>query len=633
MQNTAKIRRLIDEARRTSDRYGNPQFVDFYAFSLEQHVDHKNRAFFDFITQLREPPVPIETFLDHENFMGSTDLELWPEVRRAIVELNKDWWKGKAHGAYTEILCMGATGTGKSEIAKVTTAYHLHILGCMKKPQVYWGLPSSTSILFPIFAAKPRVTKNILYMPLRAYIEVMPWFQLHMRFDPYIESEMVFESHNIRVVPVGADVDAVLGEALPGGIIDEINFMQVVEHSKKAEAKTGRASRYDQSEDIFNKVTRRKTSRFTRPGPNVGVLCTLSSTSHPGEFTERRQKEVARENLKHVYIYNKAQYEVQPPSRYCGDKFYVCIHADAASTIELRDWTDVLPKEADIYEVPIELRDDFVRDPEGATRDIIGRSTRSLSPFITKRSAIHEAVDLWRQGNHPDIVEHMNTVTEYGLPRINPNAYCKNPSKPRYVHIDLSSTGDRCGIAMLRYDGVAEMTRSNGVVERLPTGVIELAISIEPDLKDPIDIAEVRAWVRKLKTEYGYPIRVVSYDGWNSLESRQQWKKQGISSLIVSVDKTEVPYHNLRDALYDGRLALPPNEILIEELFRLEEDKEKKKIDHPSDFSKDIADAVCGAYHTMLNRSSTWRSEEIDNPRGLGLGRYEGDRAELGVRY
>lgn len=631
-----KIRRLIDNAHRLADRFDNPSFVEFFTFALERVVDHGDPNYLQFIQQLRQPPVDIETFIDSPDFMGATDLNLWPVVRQAVVDLNKYWWKGFEHGAKTELLCMGATGTGKSEIAKVTTGYHIHILGCMHKPQQYWGLPSATQILIPIFAAKPKVTKQVLYQPLRAYIAQMPWFQKNMRFDKYVESEMFFEEQNVRVVPVGADVDAILGEALPGAIIDEINFMQVVEQSKKAEAKTGRASRYDQAEHIFRNVTRRKTSRFTRPGPNVGVICTLSSTSHPNEFTEKRARTVSEKELSHVLIYNKSQYEAQRGSdkdRYCGEIFYVCIHGDAASTIELLDKGEPVPKDATVYEVPIELRKDFEEDPEGATRDIIGRSTRTLEPFITRASAVREAIDLWRQLDLPLIVDQYNVESYFGLPDVNPDDYCRNPQYPRYVHIDLSHTNDRCGIAMIRFDGMAEMHRTNGDIERLPTGVVELAISIMPNTQEGIDIAEVRHWVSRLKTDYGYPIRVVSYDGWNSLESRQQWKKKGMKTVLTSVDKTSAPYKELRDAIYDGRIAMYPNELLEEELLQLEHDKKKDKIDHPVTGSKDIADAVCGAYYTMLHRASTWRGEYSDRPGALGSDRFQADRVDFGDRY
>ena len=626
------VERLIANAQSMAERFDNPGFLDFFTFAVDQLANHGNSAYFDFIKRLKQPPVDIETFLDSDQFFGSTDLEIWPLVREYTILLNKYWWKGVAHGAKSEFLAMGATGTGKSEIAKITLAYHLHILGCMSKPQGYWGIPSATSILFPIFAAKPKVTKNVLYMPLRAYIESMPWFQANMRFDPYVESEMIFKEQNIRVVPVGADVDAILGEAIPGGIIDEINFMQVVEQSRKNEAKTGRASRYDQASDIYNRITRRKTSRFTRPGPNVGVICPLSSTSHPGEFTEKRLEEIRDNNYTHVVVYDKAQYEAQGHRKnYSGDVFHVIIHGDAASTIELKEQHEPIPKDARVYEVPVELRKDFERDAEGSVRDIIGKSVRSLDPFMAQRSHIQKCFDLWIQLSPPLIVPDPNCFSYFGLPEVLPDDYCRNITLPRYVHIDLSHTSDRCGIAMVRFDGMCEVERKDDF-ELLPSCTVELAMSIEPNAGEGVDLANVRKWVSRLKTKYQYPIKVVSYDGWNSLESRQEWKKQGMMTVVTSVDKTTAPYEALREAIYDQRIALYPNEVLQSELNELEHDRAKKKVDHPPNGSKDVSDAVCGAYYVMLTRASTWRGSPMDRAGTSAADRFGGDRKSLGAR-
>lgn len=68
------------------------------------------------------------------------------------------------------------------------------------------------------------------------------------------------------------------------------------------------------------------------------------------------------------------------------------------------------------------------------------------------------------------------------------------------------------------------------------------------------------------------------------------------------------------------------------ELQQLEHDKKKDKVDHPPSGSKDIADAVCGAYYTMLHRSSTWRGDMLGVPGQLGSGRFSGERSSLGDR-
>lgn len=207
--------------------------------------------------------------------------------------------------------------------------------------------------------------------------------------------------------------------------------------------------------------------------------------------------------------------------------------------------------------------------------------------------------------------------------------YCQNPGKPRYVHIDLAVSSDRCGVAMVRFDGFEDITRENGEVEQLPVATVEIACSIQGDKGEEVDIHEVRAWVKALKLKYGYPIKAVTYDGWNSLESRQQWRKEKMKTGEQSVDKTVVPYMHFRDAIYDDRLDIIHNELLSDEIFGLEFDESKGssgKIDHPPNGSKDVADAACGAYYTLLQRSETWRGATEDHQE-------EDQRPEGGERY
>jgi phage terminase large subunit-like protein len=132
---------------------------------------------------------------------------------------------------------------------------------------------------------------------------------------------------------------------------------------------------------------------------------------------------------------------------------------------------------------------------------------------------------------------------------------------------------------------------------------------------------------------YGYPIKAVTYDGVFSTESIQQWRKQGMKTGHVSVDKTSVPYKQLRDTFNDNRLRMYHQDVLISELFELEYDETKDKIDHPPNGSKDVADAVCGAYHSMLQRRASWVAAQMDDDKIAKSNRAEFDgRYEVGDR-
>lgn len=500
--------------------------------------------------------------------------------------------------------------TGKTEITKITMAYHLHILGCMKNPQKYWGLPSATSIVMPIQAAKPHVVKRLIYTPLRKYIEGMPWFRKKLRPDPYLESEMYFVDKNIRIFMGNADDDAILGEAVIACAVDEINFMVIVEKSKKA-AVDGRSGKFDQAKQIYTALSSRKKGRFTNQGVMVGILCISSSTKYKGDFTDQRIEEANLNDEQGVYVYRKMQHQVKPADRFCGKRFKVVVSNELVAQTRMLKEGETLPEGAHIVSIPIEFKDDFEKDIYRALRDYCGIADRTISPFIRNRDKLQEAFLRWKQAGNVDIlVKPVVELAVDGMPQIAAGIKCKDKTKPRYIHIDLSINNDPCGVSMIRFDGMVTMERAGGITERLPKCTVEFAATIIPSETHEIDIAEVRAWAQSFKSQYGFPVKQITYDQFQSVESRQELRKQGVKTQRVSVDESLQPYVEYRDAIYDGRVDLYPNPQLMEELYNLEYDAARGKIDHPVNGSKDTADSSCGAYKVMLTRSSTWTDNE-----------------------
>lgn len=607
-------RAILERTREAAQGFENKLFAEMYVTAVERKLIDGDDALYKFMGHLDQAPVDINTFLDDDEFLGATDLSMWPEVRAAIVGINEDWWKGLDNGAKIEALLKGATGTGKTTIAMVTTLYHLHLLGCLKQPQAVYGLPKTTAIVFPIMAAKPHVTKKVVYRPLRKLFEDIPWFQKHMRLDTQVESEIDIKDKNIRVVVGGADEDSILGEAVIGGIIDEINFMNIVLRSKKSEATSGRSGLYDQAKNIYEAMVGRKKGRFISKGPCIGVVVVSSSTRYAGDFTDKREEHVKKVGEKGVYIYNKKQYEVWPQDRYSGKTFRLLVGNDTLSDTRVLGDNEEVPNGALVLDVPVEYKDDFIKNPHRYLRDVIGMSTTSVHPFIRRRFTVLDCIQRGEEEGLESFLEKDNVeLGRDGMPRVKRGHYCANPSRPRYVHIDLALNNDSCGIAMLRFDGLRKVEREGGMIEMLPEASVELACSIRPDGNNEIQIAEVRMWVKQLRDVYGYPIKVVTYDGAMSIESRQQWKKEGAKTGYVSVDKTSVPYKQLRDAFSDGRVKMYQQQVLVDELFGLEYDGDKDKVDHPVNGSKDVADAVCGAYTTLIQRRSSWRDAAADD--------------------
>lgn len=636
---TPRLRIFLREVQAKCDEMENRQFATMYYTAVDRQVRFSDNTLYEFLKQMERVPVDIETFIDSPEFLGATDITLWPEVRKTLIEINREWWTGidRKNGgkAFNGATLMGATGTAKTTISMISTMYHLYLLDCLKNPQSIYGLPKNTSIVFAIMAANPNVMKKVIYMPMRKYIEQMPYFQKHMLPNKLIESEMYFGEKNIRVVPAGGNEDAILGEAIIGGIVDEINFMNVVLRSKKAEVTSGRAGMYDQAEQVHSTMTRRKRGRFTRPGPMIGIVFASSSTRYKGDFTDKRKALVDRGELKSEYVYNRRQFDVVPKERFVTGTFRFMIGNDVQHDSRVLRDDEKAPNGAWIIDVPREYLEDFLTKPYDAMRDVLGISNNALSPFIKTRHKIAECVEAGTVYGLTSFLERDHVILgEHGMPRVVAEHYCMNPSRPRYVHIDLSRNGDRCGIAMVRFEGMVKVARSStnkdgsAVTELLPQAVVEMACTITPDANNEIDVAEVRAFVQHLKNKYGYPIRAVTYDNVDSRESIQQWRKSGMRAGQLSVDRGSAPYKQFRDAMYDVRILLPDDDLLTDEILGLEYDEAKDKIDHPVVGSKDCSDAVCGAYCSMLERKSTWSAAAIDD-----TAYEEAARAEFDSRF
>lgn len=625
--------RKLDIIKKEAASFDNQMLADMYVYACEQQIEHNNSKFMEFMGELDQTPVSIEEFLDSKNFIGGTDLKLWPEVRKSIIELHRDWYKGRQGGAYTETIFAGSTGNGKTEQAKIAFLYFAHILGCLKNPQKVYGLSASTGLNLAIFAAKPAVMRKAVYNPMRGLMEQIPWYRQYMPWDDSLKSEIYFYKQNIRIVPAGLDADTVIGEAVVGAIIDEANFFPVVKQSKKVLAlesssvSGGRSGEYDQVQILYDTVNRRRDSRFTFMGQQVGMIIVSSSKKYVGDFTDKRIEHVRNYELSNVYIYDKRQPDVVPQDRFSGQKFKISVSSETnAGLIVHDDVNEKIPRGSREYILPIEYMDKFRSDPNGSLRDVLGIASTAISPFFTNRLKIIQTTDRAREAGMESMLRQDNVdLGTYGLPMVAEDHICRNPHMPRAVHIDLSSTGDYCSIGMASFSGMTTRERDGGIVEILPTFMVDMLCSIKPDHTTPIDIADIRSWVRTLKTQYRYPINTVTYDTYASAESVQAWRKIGIKSGTLSMVRDTKPYKQFREILYDDRVVFIDNDLLLEQMFTLEYDITKDKIDHQYGGNSDLVDALVGCVHNLTRNPSLY-NQIADSDAA------DGARTELGDR-
>ena len=132
---------------------------------------------------------------------------------------------------------------------------------------------------------------------------------------------------------------------------------------------------------------------------------------------------------------------------------------------------------------------------------------------------------------------------------------------------------------------------------------VDLYITIRALPGNEIPLFKVREFLLWLSSNIGYKFKKITFDGFQSADSIQLMKTSGFDAGLLSVDRTDIPYLNLRACILDQRLESYYNSIVIEELRDLEYDRKAKKVDHPltkvdgTPGSKDISDSLCGAVY------------------------------------
>lgn len=294
----------------------------------------------------------------------------------------------------------------------------------------------------------------------------------------------------------------------------------------------------DAAEDMYNVLQRRIKSRFIRKSEFHGLLVMISNPRYTGDFIERKYKE-SIDNPK-MFGVKRAVWEAKPAWFWSGETF-----------------------EIDGVQIPIELQKDFEKDRGKAWRDHGARPSLTLEPYFREFYRVLKCVGKRKHPINPD-------------GRYNKAFRGKGRYKYR-IHIDLGYKRDACGIVM-------------GHKEENEKIKIDLMLQLKPSRGNEIQLSDVRGRVYEI-SRLGFPISSVSYDGFQSVESRQELEKEGFKVKLVSVDRTLEPYDTLKDMIYEEKVDLYEYEPALDELEKLELVK-GKKVDHSPFSSKDVADAL-----------------------------------------
>lgn len=522
-----------------------------------------------------------------EEFLGPEYLNIKDKIRkRILVELRAimgEKVSGLRPTAYPQAIITGGIGIGKTTIASIVLPYLVHWALCLNDPQEFYDLLPGSRIAFMQMSTSEKQALEVVFGDIKARIKHSPWFAKHP-YDPSFKNQLRFEK-DIWIIPGDSSDLTFEGYNILGGIIDEADSHKVTLNK-------------DYAEDGFNAIENRITSRFQ----DRGFLLVIGQMKQSGGFAARKFEEFSAKS--DAYAIRLSIWDSM------GDEFYAepitgkvkkFGYDTKRKQIVPEGVVEMIGMIDQVLMIPELYKRQFQNNPEKALKDLAGLPPAVNDPFISLIGKIDAARDRWIQ-RYPSFP---SPITKEG--RLEPWFKATNTIK-RTAHIDLaySGNGDALGFAM---GHVPEMIEVNG--ERKPYIVIDMLLRIKALPGGEIFLGDVRNWIYMLRDKLRFRLETVTMDGFESTDTMQQLQRKRFNAEYVSVDKQILPYHDLREALYEDRIDFPPYicivhmdsgshevEILVKELTELMDTG--KKIDHPLNGSKDVADAVAGVTFTLM---------------------------------
>lgn len=521
-----------------------------------------------------------------------------PGLRTALVDIFGKQVNPKRISDYQDALFTGAIGIGKTTFASIALPYMCHWILCLDDPQEYYELLPGSRLAFMQMSTSMNQAKGVVFGDIFARIQNSPWFINNYPYDPKFTNQIRFPQKDIWILPGGSLETSFEGFNILGGIIDEMDSHKITEEKDYA----------DVGYDAINSRIGSRFPIFDDDGlesGHKGLMICIGQMKKGNGFAARKMKEL-QSNPK-AYVWRQTIWESFGWEKYTNKKTgkRVSFHYDTkrhkiipAAAVGMLESVD------HVIEIPETYRKQFETNPVKALRDLAGIPPATGDPFIALVDRIEECRERWQERH-----DNSGSPVAPDPHRVSFEKWFRANGDPRkrHVHIDIgySPDGDAMGLAMGYVDAVVEIEN-----ELKPYIVFDCLVRLHATPGNEILLQDIRRVVYDLKEEMGFRIYSISMDGFQSTDSMQQFRKKKYVTEYLSVDRSTLPYEDLRDAIYERRLEFPPYitykylgdtsevEIAVKELMELSYDG--KKVDHPPQGSKDVADAMAGVVSTLM---------------------------------
>lgn len=514
--------------------------------------------------------------------------------------------------------------TGKSTFALFCMLRKLYELSCYENIAGLFDLMSTSFIVFIYFSVNRTQAELTGFGQFRELVDSIDYFQKEFGRNEKLNSLLKFPENVLFTH--GSSTEHAIGMNMIGAILDEANFFKGEERSPSKST----ANTYSKIAELYSSIVNRGKSRFMDKNEDHSLSILVSSATHSSSFTQKRIEKAVDDP--HTKIIDSKLWEVKP-EKYSDETFWVFAGSEMLDPFIVKDVTDVnkflesieedlinpeyntvdfavskVPAhyQEHFVEVPVDFRKSFRNDLISALQDIAGVSIAPMGRLFTSRPTLNAACQRGMQKGlkHPFYKDEFVIPTNSDIKMkdfLRDDFVFKNRDKPRYIHIDQSTTTDSTGMGMVHVDRVEEI---DGVKKTFLN--VDFIVRINPP-KPPkeISIGKIRDFVFYMRDEMDINIKKVSYDWFGSSESRQVLNEEGIEAEHQSVDRNDEAYLTLVRLLFEERIDMYKYEPFTNELFDLIHDRSKRKVDHPPGGKKDASDGLAGAVIGALEDDSS----------------------------
>jgi len=367
-----------------------------------------------------------------------------------------------------------------------------------------------------------------------------------------------------------------------------------------------------------------------------------SSKRTVSAFLEIYIESIKELGIEGTLIVDEPRYVVRPPENYSGKKFAVAVGNKFLASEIIPDGAEVEPyikSGHEIIWVPVEEKESFLKNIDEALTNVAGISSSNTVKFIAGTVITENLKEELKNPFSKEVIS-LGVKDDFQIKDFFDKSVVLEMlfSKPVFIHIDTSLTGDRTGISAVCING----TKKPRYEEDNPNNEHELkyrhlfTVGIKAPKGDQISLEKNRQFIYYLKN-IGWNIRGVSCDGFQSADTLQILETKGIPISKISVDivkdKQPLAYNTLKASLIDNRLDMIFVKSLVEEMVNLERDNHTGKVDHTKENSKDMSDSLAGAlYGASLYKSQYvyYYGEDMDLTLELSGGN-EDDKKQVMV--